>query len=318
MAINVRFQNLAQANIEILKAFNSSNSAKALEAYQPLSVKERKLQKLRALQILKQSSESETLAEISLNTDSLALALTKAEGATLQAMLNLLSAKMIEQNKYSFITSDEESSDIKKKVQSKLEEQKQEKQDQEKQEQEQKNSKEEKENPLSDLIELAINNLQNFQSEIQNSYSKFLDNFSKENLKKLFDDGARLIVRYAYEVPIESFKEFILDPITEFRASLKKQLDSIAKGDFGNKQVKAFSHKEIRHMLKRSLDRNREDKLQKSINDLNKAMMLKKKIKTPAKSDTVRAAINATAKDSPKENRYKRFSSEDLRLALHK
>lgn len=318
MAINVRFQNLAQANIEILKAFNSSNSAKALEAYQPLSVKERKLQKLRALQILKQSSESESLGDIALNTDSLALALTKAEGATLQAMLNLLSAKMIEQNKYSFITSEEESADIKKKVQEKLEEQKQEKQDQEeKQKQENSRKEEDKDNPLSELIELAINNLQTFQSEIQKNYSKFLDNFSKDNLKKVFDDGARLIVRYAYEVPIESFKEFILDPIKEFRVTLRKQLDSIAKGDFGNKQVKVFSHKEIRHMLRRSLERNREDKLQKSINDLNKAMMLKKKIKAQAKTETVRTAIS-TPKDSAKENNFKRFSSEDLRLALHK
>ena len=97
--INLQFQNLNQANSEILKAFNSANSAKALEAYQPLSTKERKLQKLKALQILKQSSDSANLQEISLDTGSLSIALTKADGATLQAMLNLLSAKMIEQNK---------------------------------------------------------------------------------------------------------------------------------------------------------------------------------------------------------------------------
>ena len=99
MAITVRFQNLSHANHEILKTFNSSTAEKALEAYQPLTEKERKLRKLRALQILKESSNSNSLGEISLDNGSLSLALKNAEGATLQAMLNLLSAKMIEQNK---------------------------------------------------------------------------------------------------------------------------------------------------------------------------------------------------------------------------
>ena len=119
MVISVQFQNLGQANTEILKAFNSANSAKALEAYQPLDAKRRKLEKLRALQILKQSSESETLADIALTTDTLTVALQKAEGATLQAMLNLLSAKMIEQNKYIY-TSKSQAQDVKAKVQKKL------------------------------------------------------------------------------------------------------------------------------------------------------------------------------------------------------
>ena len=40
-----------------------------------------------------------SLSDISLDDSSLAAALKNADGATLQAMLNLLSAKMIEQNK---------------------------------------------------------------------------------------------------------------------------------------------------------------------------------------------------------------------------
>lgn len=324
MAINVNFQNLAQANIEILKAFNSANSAKALEAYQPLSTKERKLQKLRALQILKQSSDSETLADISLNTDSLAIALTKADGATLQAMLNLLSAKMIEQNKYSFYE-DEKREDIKKKVQEKLNQHQEKKQDQEPKKdkkEEEKLSKEDKEKSIEKLINAAKAYFQDFQKELTEIYSEFIDNFSQENLKKVFDDGVKLITRYAYEVPIESFKEFVLEPIQEFRANVRKQLDEIAKGGLKAKTSQSFSHKEIRSMLKRTLDKNQGDKLQKSISEMNKTMLLKKKIKVaPKANSTPMPGVSANRElpiDPKAINVNKKFSAKDLRLALHK
>lgn len=298
MAINVQFQNLQQANTEILKAFNSANSAKALEAYQPLTAKERKLEKLRALQALKQSSESGSLADISLTTGSLAIALQKAEGATLQAMLNLLSAKMIEQNKYSYINTDEEVQiDIKKKVQEKLKERKEEKKDKEgskKKKEEAKKDDKQEDSAVDKLVNAAVTYFKEMRDSIIERYSKILDAVSLKNIQNALNEGLKFITHYTYEVPIESFTEYVVDPLKEFRANLSTRIDDIVKNGIRTKRSKSFSQTEIRSMLQKSFNRTQDKKLKSSVDQLETSMLLRKKVKSK-----------------------KMLSGRDLKLALH-
>lgn len=302
MAISVQFQNLNQANTEILKAFNSANSAKALEAYQPLSAKDRKREKLKALQLLKQSSESETLQDISLNTSSLAVALQKAEGATLQAMLNLLSAKMIEQNKYTYIDTSKQI-DLKKKVQEKLDEYKEEaKDEQAKQNKEEAKDKkkdqakeEKKETAIDKLIQAAATYFKELQEDIMEQYSKFLSAVSLENLRKAFAEGLTMVMKYSYQVPAEAFSEYIIEPINDFRANLKSLLDEGLRTNIFAKSKKTFSHKEIRSMLQNSLDNSRDIKLERTV------LALDRSLKARAQMQLAK----------------KKFSHDEIKLALH-
>lgn len=310
MAINVTFNNISQANSEILKAFNSSTSAKALEAYQPLTTKQRKLEKLRALQILKQSSESATLADISLETDSLAIALTKAEGATLQAMLNLLSAKMIEQNKYIY-TSESQAQDLKAKVKEKLQnkDQKQEQNKKEKEEAKKDNSDEEL--AIEKLVNAVVTYFEEIRDDFIEKYKKFLDAVSLENIQKAFKEGAALIRRYTVEAPIEFFNEYVVEPIHDFRNNLKDLIDNSINGKAKKVSSKSFSSLDIKSMLNKSFVKNRvpvtttpskkvfdEEKLKNSVDVLNNSLILKKKIKN--------------------RKRLKVHSAEDIKLALHR
>lgn len=294
MVISVQFQNLGQANSEILKAFNSATSAKALEAYQPLSTKERKREKLKALQILKETSDSQTLADISLPTDSLAIALQKAEGATLQAMLNLLSAKMIEQNKYTYFDQ-EKQIDLKKKVQDKLNEYKEESKDQS-QEQAQEDAKSEKQSAVDKLVAAAATYFKELQEAIIERYSKALSLVSLENLRKVLDESVKVIVRYAYEVPIESFKEYVLEPISEFGDKVTEYIDDGLKNGFTSKSKKTFNHKEIRSMLQQTLATEREEKLESSV------LMLDRSLRTRAQMHIAK----------------QKFTKDEIKLALHK
>jgi len=296
MAINVQFQNLQQANTEILKAFNSANSAKALEAYQPLTAKERKLEKLRALQALKQSSESGSLADISLTTGSLAIALQKAEGATLQAMLNLLSAKMIEQNKYSYINTDEEVQiDIKKKVQEKLKEHKKEKkQEQNSKKEDSKKEEKEQDSAVDKLVNAAVTYFKEMRDSIIERYSKILDAVSLKNIQNALNEGLKFITHYTYEVPMESFTEYVVDPLKEFRANLGARIDDLVKNGIRTKRSKSFSQTEIRSMLQKSFNRTQDKKLKNSVDKLETSMLLRKKVKSK-----------------------KMLSGRDLKLALH-
>jgi hypothetical protein len=282
--ISVQFQNLSQANSEILKAFNSATSAKALEAYQPLSTKERKREKLKALQILKASSESPTLADISLPTDSLAIALQKAEGATLQAMLNLLSAKMIEQNKYTYFDQ-EKQIDLKEEQGEDKEQAKQEEQ-----------AKEQKKSAVDQLVEAAATYFKELQEAIIERYSKTMSMMSLENLRKALDESVKVIVRYAYEVPIESFKEYVIDPINEFGTKVTEYIDEGLKNGFISKSKKTFNHKEIRSMLQQTLSTEREEKLENSV------LMLDRSLRARAQMHIAK----------------QKFTKDEIKLALHK
>ncbi len=297
--ISVQFQNLTQANSEILKAFNSANSAKALEAYQPLTVKDRKLEKLRALQILKESSNSATLADISLATDSLSIALQKAEGATLQAMLNLLSAKMIEQNKYTYFDQDKQI-DLKKKVQEKLDNYQEEKKEEPKKEQEQQqkeeNKEEKEESAIDKLVQAAATYFKEIQEDIIERYNKVLSAISLENLRKVLDESVKVIIRYAYEVPAESFKEYLIDPINEFGDKVKEYIDDGLKNGFNSKFKKTFNHKEIRSMLQQSLSTEREQKLASSV------LMLDRSLRTKTQMHMAK----------------QKFTKDQIKMALHK
>ena len=312
MAINVTFNNISQANSEILKAFNSSTSARALEAYQPLSTKQRKLEKLRALQILKQSSESATLADISLETDSLALALTKADGATLQAMLNLLSAKMIEQNKYIY-TSESQAEDIKAKVKQKLQDkgsknkEDKKKQDSKKQESEKEKSKDDQ--ALDKLVNAVVTYFEEIRDDFIEKYKNFLDAVSLKNIQKAFKEGAALVRRYTVEAPIELFNEYVVEPINDFRENLKDLIDNSIAASVKKVSSKSFSSVDIKSMLNKSFVKNRikapasntlvnEEKLKNSVDVLNISLIIKKKIK--------------------ERKRLKVHSAEEIKLALHR
>ncbi|MCE2929743.1 MAG: hypothetical protein LW817_08970, partial [Candidatus Caenarcaniphilales bacterium] len=292
---------------------NSQSSAKALEAYQPLDQKQRKLEKLRALQILKQSSNSDTLAEISLDTTSLSVALRSAEGATLQAMLNLLSAKMIEQNKYTF-TDEKKQQELKKKIQTKLGEKvKEVKQEKEKQEEPKKKKQEQKarkESAIDKLVDAALTYFKEMRDNFIETYKKTLSAISLKNLENAFSEASKLVVRYAYEVPIESFSEFVIEPLENFRNSVKSQIDTAIKTGLGLKPSKAFNSKEIKSLLQKSFEKKTatsssysrskvdQEKLNNSVRTLKRSMLVKKRIDDNGK--TVK------------------LSSKDIKLALHR
>jgi hypothetical protein len=282
VAINIQFQNISQANSEILKAFNSTNSAKALEAYQPLDSKERKLEKLRALQILKQSSNSATLADISLSTTTLSIALQNAEGATLQAMLNLLSAKMVEQNKYTYYD-EEDRKKLREKVQQKLDQQKE--KNQENQNQDSKNTPEQEDSAVEKFVQAVQTYFEDIYNDILDNYKNILSALSFQNLKKAFSESVRTIARLAYETPIEAFREFVIEPIEDFRDQLKSKLDEVARqGLQKSKSKRAFSAGEIKAMLQKSLTTSKtlkesdETKLLNAISTMDTALKMQKSI----------------------------------------
>ena len=313
MAINVTFSNISQANSEILKAFNSNTSAKALEAYQPLTSKQRKLEKLRALQILKKSSDSATLADISLETDSLAVALKNAEGATLQAMLNLLSAKMIEQNKYIY-SSKNQAEDIKAKVKQKLEERQEQQQGNKKQQEQE--QQEPEENAIDKLVNAVVTYFEEIRDDFIEKYKKFLDAVSLENLQKAFKDGVDLVRRYTLEAPVELFNEYVVEPINDFRENLQKLIENSLQTKVKTVSSKTFSANDIKSMLNKSfvqkpsvaqrktvVQKARQGfavdnaKLESSIDTMSNSLILKKKIKS--------------------RKHLKVYSADELRLALH-
>ena len=279
MAINIQFQNISQANSEILKAFNSANSARALEAYQPLDAKERKLEKLRALQILKQSSNSPTLADISLTTTTLSTALQNAEGATLQALLNLLSAKMIEQNKYTYFN-EEDRKKLRAKVQQKLDQHQEKNQENPDQKQDQ-----DEDSAIDKLAKAAQSYFEDIYNDLIEKYKKVLSAVSLENLRKAFAESLKTILRLAYETPIEAFREFVIEPIEDFRASLKTKLDELSlQGLQKSKSKKSFSAGEIKSMLQKSIVSSKalketdETKLLSAISTMDTALKMQKSI----------------------------------------
>jgi hypothetical protein len=313
VAINVTFSNISQANSEILKAFNSNTSAKALEAYQPLTSKQRKLEKLRALQILKKSSDSATLADISLETDSLAVALKNAEGATLQAMLNLLSAKMIEQNKYIY-SSKNQAEDIKAKVKQKLEERQEQQQGNKKQQEQE--QQEPEENAIDKLVNAVVTYFEEIRDDFIEKYKKFLDAVSLENLQKAFKEGVDLVRRYTLEAPVELFNEYVVEPINDFRENLQKLIENSLQTKVKTVSSKTFSANDIKSMLNKSfvqkpsvaqrktvVQKARQGfavdnaKLESSIDTMSNSLILKKKIKS--------------------RKHLKVYSADELRLALH-
>jgi len=281
VAINIQFQNISQANSEILKAFNSANSARALEDYQPLDAKERKLEKLRALQILKQSSNSPTLADISLTTTTLSTVLQNAEGATLQALLNLLSAKMIEQNKYTYFN-DEDRKKLRAKVQQKLDQHQEKNQENPDQKQ---NPDQDEDSAIEKLAKAAQSYFEEIYNDLIEKYKKVLTAVSLENLRKAFAESLKTILRLAYETPIEAFREFVIEPIEDFRASLKTKLDELSmQGLQNSKSKKSFSAGEIKSMLQKSivsskaLKETNETKLLSAISTMDTALKMQKSI----------------------------------------
>ena len=233
MAITVRFQNLSHANHEILKTFNSSTAEKALEAYQPLTEKERKLRKLRALQILKESSNSNSLGEISLDNGSLSLALKNAEGATLQAMLNLLSAKMIEQNK---ILVNQKAQEIKDKDEeerkARLEAEKRAWEESQREllgnEEEQEEAEAEK-SLVETIIEDIVEKFEDLKKFTLKTYQNTLDFFTLKRLKQFYDDAIDMIKDFLYRQPREYFETEIIKPIREIPSKIQNYIESNIK-----------------------------------------------------------------------------------------
>jgi hypothetical protein len=233
MAITVRFQNLSHANHEILKTFNSSTAEKALEAYQPLTEKERKLRKLRALQILKESSNSNSLGEISLDNGSLSLALKNAEGATLQAMLNLLSAKMIEQNK---ILVNQKAQKIKDKDEeerrAKLEAEKRAWEESQREllgnEEEEKEAKAEK-SLVETIIEDIVGKFEDLKKFTLKTYQNTLDFFTLKRLKQFYDDAIDMVKDFLYRQPREYFETEVIKPIRKIPSKIQNYIETNIK-----------------------------------------------------------------------------------------
>ena len=289
MTINVNFQNLAIANSEVLKAFNSANAAKALEAYQPLDIKQRKLEKLRALQILKQSSSSPTLADITLSADSLSIALGKAEGATLQAMLNLLSAKMIEQNKYTVFSEDKQAA-IKQRIIDKVEALQHEKNKDE--------GNQEKRKQKSENLVLAIKeHFSRLKEQTFKAYSYMLDVFSLKKLQAVFDEGVELFTKYV--------NDNFIDPVLELPQKIKNYVDNGIRGILDNTQgLSLFTAEDIRAML-------------------NKPFTVEA-VKADAKQAKLESAVAQMDRGlriyKQKTSEFKEkmsFSKDDVRLVLH-
>lgn len=270
MAITVRFQNLSHANHEILKTFNSSTAEKALEAYQPLTEKERKLRKLRALQILKESSSSNSLGEISLDNNSLSLALKNAEGATLQAMLNLLSAKMIEQNK---ILVNQKAQEIKDKDEdederkARLEAEKKAWEESQREllgnEEEEKEAEAEK-SLVETIIEDIVGKFEDLKKFTLKTYQNTLDFFTLKRLKQFYDDAIDMIKDFLYRQPREYFETEIIKPIREIPSRIQSYIESNIKESIDRyKRMRipttlsfispaTFSNKDLKFILEKS------------------------------------------------------------------
>jgi hypothetical protein len=268
MAITVRFQNLSHANHEILKTFNSSTAEKALEAYQPLTEKERKLRKLRALQILKESSNSNSLGEISLDNGSLSLALKNAEGATLQAMLNLLSAKMIEQNK---ILINQKAQEIKDKDEeerkAKLEAEKRAWEESQREllgnEEEQEEAEAEK-SLVETIIEDIVGRFEDLKKFTLKTYQNTLDFFTLKRLKQFYDDAIDMIKDFLYRQPREYFETEVIKPIREIPSKIQNYIESNIKESIDRyKRMRipttlsfispaTFSNKDLKFILEKS------------------------------------------------------------------
>jgi hypothetical protein len=268
MAITVRFQNLSHANHEILKTFNSSTAEKALEAYQPLTEKERKLRKLRALQILKESSSSNSLGEISLDNNSLSLALKNAEGATLQAMLNLLSAKMIEQNK---ILVNQKAQEIKDKDEeerkTKLEAEKRAWEESQREllgnEEEEKEAEAEK-GLVETIIEDIVGRFEDLKKFTLKTYQNTLDFFTLKRLKQFYDDGIEMIKDFLYRQPREYFETEVIKPIREIPSKIQNYIENNIRESIDRyKRMKiptslsfispaTFSNKDLKFILEKS------------------------------------------------------------------
>ena len=268
MAITVRFQNLSHANHEILKTFNSSTAEKALEAYQPLTEKERKLRKLRALQILKESSNSNSLGEISLDNSSLALALKNAEGATLQAMLNLLSAKMIEQNK---ILINQKAQEIKdkdeEKRKAKLEAEKRAWEESQREllgnEEEEKEAEAEK-SLVETIIEDIVGKFEDLKKFTLKTYQNTLDFFTLKRLKQFYDDAIDMIKDFLYRQPREYFETEVIKPIREIPSRIQNYIENNIKESIDRyKRMRiptslsfispaTFSNKDLKFILEKS------------------------------------------------------------------
>jgi hypothetical protein len=268
MAITVRFQNLSHANHEILKTFNSSTAEKALEAYQPLTEKERKLRKLRALQILKESSNSDSLGEISLDNSSLSLALKNAEGATLQAMLNLLSAKMIEQNK---ILVNQKAQEIKDKDEeerkAKLEAEKRAWEESQREllgnEDEQEEAEAEK-SLVETIIEDIVGKFEDLKKFTLKTYQNTLDFFTLKRLKQFYDDAIDMIKDFLYRQPREYFETEVIKPIREIPSRIQNYIETNIKESIDRyKRMRipttlsfispaTFSNKDLKFILEKS------------------------------------------------------------------
>ena len=268
MAITVRFQNLSHANHEILKTFNSSTAEKALEAYQPLTEKERKLRKLRALQILKESSNSNSLGEISLDNGSLSLALKNAEGATLQAMLNLLSAKMIEQNK---ILVNQKAQEIKDKDEeerkAKLEAERRAWEESQREllgnEEEQEEAEAEK-SLVETIIEDIVGKFEDLKKFTLKTYQNTLDFFTLKRLKQFYDDAIDMIKDFLYRQPREYFETEIIKPIREIPSRIQSYIENNIKESIDRyKRMRipttlsfispaTFSNKDLKFILEKS------------------------------------------------------------------
>jgi len=268
MAITVRFQNLSHANHEILKTFNSSTAEKALEAYQPLTEKERKLRKLRALQILKESSSSNSLGEISLDNNSLSLALKNAEGATLQAMLNLLSAKMIEQNK---ILVNQKAQEIKDKDEderkARLEAEKKAWEESQREllgnEEEEKEAEAEK-GLVETIIEDIVGRFEDLKKFTLKTYQNTLDFFTLKRLKQFYDDGIEMIKDFLYRQPREYFETEVIKPIREIPSKIQNYIENNIRESIDRyKRMKiptslsfispaTFSNKDLKFILEKS------------------------------------------------------------------
>jgi hypothetical protein len=269
MAITVRFQNLSHANHEILKTFNSSTAEKALEAYQPLTEKERKLRKLRALQILKESSNSNSLGEISLDNGSLSLALKNAEGATLQAMLNLLSAKMIEQNK---ILVNQKAQEIKdkdeEKRKAKLEAERRAWEESQREllgnEEEEEEEAEAEKSLVETIIEDIVGKFEDLKKFTLKTYQNTLDFFTLKRLKQFYDDGIEMIKDFLYRQPREYFETEVIKPIREIPSRIQNYIENNIRESIDRyKRMKiptslsfispaTFSNKDLKFILEKS------------------------------------------------------------------
>ncbi len=268
MAITVRFQNLSHANHEILKTFNSSTAEKALEAYQPLTEKERKLRKLRALQILKESSNSNSLGEISLDNGSLSLALKNAEGATLQAMLNLLSAKMIEQNK---ILVNQKAQEIKDKDEeerkAKLEAERRAWEESQREllgNEEEREEAEAEKSLVETIIEDIVGKFEDLKKFTLKTYQNTLDFFTLKRLKQFYDDAIDMIKDFLYRQPREYFETEIIKPIREIPSRIQSYIESNIKESIDRyKRMRipttlsfispaTFSNKDLKFILEKS------------------------------------------------------------------